>query len=70
MPAHTHTRSHAKASGSVDARLPWWALALPVIAFIFIVLLLLIADQTQAHAAGGDPSVGQLLHRIQQTPPR
>jgi hypothetical protein len=65
MPAHTHTRSHAQASGSVDARLPWWALALPMIAFV--ALLLLIADPVQAHAVGGDSSVGQLLDRIQQT---
>lgn len=65
MPAHTHTRSHANAPGSVDTRLSWWALALPMIAFV--VLLLLIADPAQAHAADGDPSVGQLLGRIQQT---
>lgn len=66
MPAHTHTRSHAEAaSGSVGTRLPWWALALPMIAFV--VLLLLIADPAQAHAAGNEASVGQLLDRIQQT---
>ncbi|MFF0065205.1 hypothetical protein ACFYRC_27325 [Streptomyces sp. NPDC005279] len=65
MSAHTHTRPHAKAAGSVDIRLPWWALALPMLAFV--VLLLLIADPGQAHAAGGDPAVGQLIDRIQQT---
>jgi hypothetical protein len=29
MSAPTHTRSHPKASGSVDIRLPWWALTCP-----------------------------------------
>jgi hypothetical protein len=65
MPAHAHTRSHVKATGSVDTRLPWWALALPMLAFV--VLLLVIVDPAQAHAAGGDPAVGQFLDRIQQT---
>jgi len=65
MPAHTHTRSRAKAAGGVDIRLPWWALALPVIAFV--VLLTLIADPAQAHAANGDPAVGEFLDRIRQT---
>ncbi|MFI1399627.1 hypothetical protein [Streptomyces sp. NPDC020681] len=63
MPAHTHTRSHAQ--GSADSRLPWWALALPVLAFA--VLLVLIADPAQARAAGGDPAVGQIIEHLQHT---
>lgn len=69
MPAHAHTRSHPQASGSVGTRLPWWALALPMLAFV--VLLLLIVDSGQAQAAAGDPAhdpaVGQLFERVQQT---
>jgi hypothetical protein len=65
MSAHTHTRSHHKATGSVDIRLPWWALALPMLAFV--VLLLLIADPAHAQATGDEPTVGQFLERIQQS---
>lgn len=65
MQVHPHTRPPAQASGGVGTRLPWWALALPMVAFA--ALLLLIADPAQAHAAGGDPAVGQLLERIQRT---
>jgi hypothetical protein len=64
MSAHTHTRSHHKATGSVDIRLPWWALALPMLAFV---LLLLIADPAHAQTTGGEPAVGQFLERIQQS---
>ncbi|WP_406001652.1 hypothetical protein [Streptomyces sp. NBC_00829] len=65
MSAHTHTPSQAQATGSVDIRLPWWALALPMIAFV--VLLLLIADPGQAQAVGSEHAVGQILERIQHT---
>ncbi|MEV6396317.1 hypothetical protein AB0M39_16315 [Streptomyces sp. NPDC051907] len=65
MAAHTQTPTHAKVSGGVETRLPWWGVALPMIAFV--ALLLLIADPAQAHAAGGDPALGQLLERVQQT---
>ena len=65
MSAHTHTPSTGKAAGGVDIRLPWWAVALPMLAFV--VLLVLIADPAQAQAAGGEPAVGQILERIQQT---
>lgn len=65
MPAHTHTRSRATASGVVEVRLPWWALALPVLAFC--ALLMLIAGPGDAHAASGDPAVGEFFQRVQQT---
>ncbi|MEU9865913.1 hypothetical protein AB0D99_34120 [Streptomyces sp. NPDC047971] len=64
MSARTHTRT---AAPSADTRLPWWALALPVAAFV--ALFLLIAGSGGAHAADGDPSVGHLLKQIQQTLP-
>ncbi len=63
MSAHLQTPSRAK--GSVDIRLPWWALALPMLAFA--VLLLLIADPAQAQAAEGDPGVARILEHIQHT---
>ncbi|WP_455355780.1 hypothetical protein [Streptomyces sp. SYSU K217416] len=65
MSARTQTRSIAPARGGVEARLPWWAVLLPAIAFA--VLLLLIVGPGEAHAAGGEPGVAELLERIQQT---
>ncbi|MEN8656274.1 hypothetical protein ABCR94_38315 [Streptomyces sp. 21So2-11] len=64
MAARAHTRSNPPASG-VDVRLPWWAIALPAIAFA--VLLVLIAGPGEAQAAGGDPAVTHLMERIQQS---
>ncbi|WP_410358076.1 hypothetical protein [Streptomyces sp. 5K101] len=62
MAAQTHTRSHRQATGVVVARLPWWALALPVLAFA--ALLALIAAPGDAHAAGADPAAGDILRQI------
>jgi hypothetical protein len=64
MSAPTHTPPHPASRGSVDIRLPWWALALPTLAFV--VLLALILDPADAHAASGTPVVTQFLERIQQ----
>ncbi|SFW98457.1 hypothetical protein OH786_07250 [Streptomyces atratus] len=62
MPAPTHTRTTHPATGSVEVRLPWWAIALPALAFA--ALLLLIVGTGEAHAATTDPAVGRLLARI------
>lgn len=62
MPARTHTRSTHPATGSVEVRLPWWAVALPAIAFA--ALLLMIVGSGDAHAATADPALGRLLERI------
>ncbi|HWU11648.1 MAG TPA: hypothetical protein VN520_35755 [Streptomyces sp.] len=62
MPARTPTRTHRPATDTVEARLPWWAVALPALAFA--ALLLLIAEPGQAHAAAGDPAIGRLLGHI------
>ncbi|GAA2956571.1 MULTISPECIES: hypothetical protein [Streptomycetaceae] len=62
MSARTHTRTHRPASSGVEVRLPWWAVALPALAFA--ALLLLIAGDGQAHAATGDPALGRLLGQI------
>ncbi|MCX5389887.1 hypothetical protein ABZY68_05385 [Streptomyces sp. NPDC006482] len=64
MSARTHTSTRPLPTG-VDTRLPWWALALPVVAFG--VLLMLIAGPGGAHATAGDLGVGQVLERLQQT---
>ncbi|MEU5636085.1 hypothetical protein ACIA8I_37120 [Streptomyces rishiriensis] len=63
MSAPTHTRPRPAASGGVDTRLPWWALALPALAFA--TLLLLILNPADAHAAGGDPVITHLVERVQ-----
>ena len=64
MPAPTRTRPHPATSGRVDIRLPWWALALPLLAFV--TLLLLILNPANAQAATGDPAITQLVERVQQ----
>ncbi|MCT9083517.1 hypothetical protein [Streptomyces fulvoviolaceus] len=64
MSAPTYTRPRPASRGGVDIRLPWWALALPTLAFI--VLLALILNPTDAHAATGDPAITHLFERMQQ----
>ncbi|MFE9437412.1 hypothetical protein ACFYO2_00100 [Streptomyces sp. NPDC006602] len=64
MSAPTHTRPHPATRGGVDSRLPWWAVALPTLAFI--VLLALILNPTDAQAASSDPAVTHLVERVQQ----
>ncbi|MFD6532693.1 hypothetical protein [Streptomyces sp. NPDC060184] len=56
MPARTNPRSARGATAGAPVRLPWWALALPVLAFA--VLLLMITDPEQAQAASADPDPG------------
>ncbi|ORT57489.1 hypothetical protein [Streptomyces sp. CB03238] len=70
MPARTHPqRTHATTTitgSSTDGTwLPWWAVALPVLAFA--VLFGLITGGGEAHAAGGDLAVGRILEQIQHT---
>ncbi|GGW73734.1 hypothetical protein GCM10010503_59160 [Streptomyces lucensis JCM 4490] len=64
MSARTPSRPHPATTGGVDIRLPWWALALPALAFV--ALLALILNPSEAHAASGDPAVTHLLERAQQ----
>ncbi|CAL9614234.1 hypothetical protein [Streptomyces lavenduligriseus] len=64
MPARTHSRPHPATTGGAGTRLPWWALALPALAFV--ALLALILNPSDAHAAGGDPAIARLLERVQQ----
>ncbi|MFF9039107.1 hypothetical protein ACF090_26995 [Streptomyces sp. NPDC014892] len=62
MSARTHPRPHPATTSGVGVRLPWWAVALPAVGFI--TLLLLISDPAQAHAASGDPVIADLVERI------
>ncbi|MFK4071431.1 hypothetical protein [Streptomyces sp. NPDC029674] len=62
MSARSHTRRDPAQSGSVEIQLPWWAIALPAIAFA--ALLLLILNPVDAHAATSEPAVTHLLERI------
>ncbi|MCW5249501.1 MULTISPECIES: hypothetical protein [unclassified Streptomyces] len=65
MSAPTHTRPHPAASpGGVDSRLPWWAVALPALAFV--ALFLLILDPSDAGAATGEPALTHLVQRLQE----
>ncbi|MET9535625.1 MULTISPECIES: hypothetical protein [unclassified Streptomyces] len=70
MPARPHTTRphHGPAQSGIDVRLPWWAIALPALAFA--VLLLLISAPGQAHADTGGATVTHVLERIRQSLPR
>lgn len=65
MPARTPTRTHATGTGGVRARLPWWAVALPVAAFT--ALFLLLAAPGQAPAAGAEPAAGRIVEQLRHT---
>ncbi|MEU9361531.1 hypothetical protein AB0D35_25910 [Streptomyces sp. NPDC048301] len=62
MAARTKTRTHGPAADGVEVRLPWWAVALPALAFA--ALLLLIVEPGQAQAATGAPVLGRLFGHL------
>ncbi|MET9764079.1 hypothetical protein ABZ016_34340 [Streptomyces sp. NPDC006372] len=64
MSAPTHTRPHPATRAGAGSRLPWWALALPTLAFA--ALLALILNPSDAHAATADPAITHLFERVQQ----
>ncbi|MDW4905957.1 hypothetical protein RB628_11580 [Streptomyces sp. ADMS] len=64
MSARTHSRPLPATTRGVDIRLPWWALALPVLAFV--ALLALILHPTDAQAATGDPLITHFLERARE----
>ncbi|MFJ7180804.1 hypothetical protein ACIQXA_31415 [Streptomyces massasporeus] len=64
MSAPTHTRPHPASRAGAAGRLPWWALALPVLAFT--ALLALILNPSDAHAATGDPAITRFFEHVQQ----
>ncbi|BAG22516.1 MULTISPECIES: hypothetical protein [Streptomyces] len=65
MPAPTHTRSPRPAADGVEIRLPWWAVALPAVAFAALLLMIIAPGEAQA-ATPGDPALGQLIERALQ----
>ncbi|WP_128377955.1 hypothetical protein [Streptomyces cavernae] len=65
MSARTRTRPNPARPGGVEIRLPWWGFALPTVAFV--ALLLVILNPADAQAAGSDPVISQLVERIQQS---
>ncbi|AIR97615.1 hypothetical protein [Streptomyces glaucescens] len=64
MSARTQPRPRPASARAVDTRLPWWALALPALAFV--ALLTLILNPADAHAAVGEPVTARLMERLQQ----
>ncbi|WP_416530962.1 hypothetical protein [Streptomyces coelicoflavus] len=64
MSAPIQTRPPQATRGGVDIRLPWWAVALPVLAFVS--LLLLILNPADAHAAADQRAIAHLLERVEQ----
>ncbi|MEU6578623.1 hypothetical protein [Streptomyces sp. NPDC046805] len=64
MSARAHTRPHPATRDGVDTRLRWWALAMPALAFVS--LLMLILNPSDAQAATGDPVIIHLFERLRQ----
>jgi hypothetical protein len=64
MSARTRTRPAHPVDSGLEIRLPWWAIALPALAFA--ALLILLAGPTDAHAAGGSGAVSQFLGLVHQ----
>lgn len=65
MSACSHTRPRpATTGGGANIRLPWWALALSVLAFVTLLALLL--NPSDAHPSTGGPPLTQLFHRAQE----
>jgi hypothetical protein len=66
MAAPSHrSRTPARSTGrSAQARLPWWALALPLAAFAALLMLPLSGSGTAGESAGTS-SVSQVLDRVQ-----
>lgn len=64
MSARTHSRPLPATTRGVDIRLPWWALALPTLAFV--VLLALMLNPTDTQAATGDPVIAHFLERARE----
>ncbi|MBT3165168.1 hypothetical protein HTV80_18940 [Streptomyces sp. Vc74B-19] len=64
MSARTHSRPVPAPRAGAATRLPWWALALPALAFV--ALLTLVLNPAEAHATAGDPALTHLVERAQQ----
>ncbi|QDY76112.1 hypothetical protein [Streptomyces qinzhouensis] len=58
-----HTPSPSPPSVGTGSRLPWWGLALPVLAFV---LLALIAEPARAESPDGPPALAPVLEYLRQ----
>lgn len=61
-PSPTSTPVRGGVDQHVSSRLPWWGLALPILAFV--ILLALMAEPAQAHPPGGQSVVGPMLDSL------
>lgn len=64
MLARTHTRIPPASRGGVDIRLPWWALVLP--ALVFVTLLILVLNPAAEPTGPSWPGVTRLVEWAQQ----
>lgn len=64
MAGRIETPSHPVTGGGADVRLRWWAVLLPTLAFVM--LLLLVLNPGEAHAATGTPAVARLVALIRE----
>lgn len=65
MSARMHTRPRPADRGAVENPLPWWAVALPALAFV--ALLLLMLNPVHAHAESSAPAFDHVLRSLQHT---
>jgi hypothetical protein len=65
MTAHAHLTRTRNRPAARDPRLPWWAVALPALAFCALLSLLLTGGDAEAAQRGSEPLAG-LLERLQQ----
>ncbi|MEV0846583.1 hypothetical protein AB0J21_12045 [Streptomyces sp. NPDC049954] len=63
MVTRSPVRSAPVAAGHARTRLPWWALALPTLAFLTLLVLILHPAHAQAASAQA-PALGALLDRV------
>ncbi|MGW1979938.1 hypothetical protein [Streptomyces sp. NPDC001889] len=52
-----HTPTPSRGTGGAGHRLPWWALALPVLAFAVLMLGIAGPARAETTATGGEPVV-------------
>ncbi|OPF84085.1 hypothetical protein VT50_0202525 [Streptomyces antioxidans] len=65
MSARTRTRHSHPVDSGMGTRLPWWAVALPAVAFA--ALLVLLTGPTDAHAdSGGSGPVSQVVELVRR----
>ncbi len=64
MTVHAHLSG--RRSRPSDARLPWWAVALPALAFCALLALMVAGGDADAAQHGSEP-LARLLERLQQS---